>query len=288
MIKINKKRILTFVLGSFIVILGAVHLMAYSMTMNDNKIIKTFSKKGISVTVDHLDIMNRKVRVVATEAKAEDSTLIVFVHGAPGSWDAFKKYMLDSAFLSRGRLVAYDRPGYGESGKESMTGISDQADVLKQIIEKYKLPTVVVIGHSYGCPIVGNIAARYPELIDKAVMIAPLNDPDNEPIFWVSYFAKWKTTKWLLPKDMQNAGDEKFSHAEELEKMKHLWAQLKVPTLHIHGSKDMLAPSDPNIAWSKNKLPQDILRLEVCEGEGHLVLWQAFYRTSGLILDFIK
>ena len=286
--KIKRKTLLTIILATFIIVLGEVHLMAYSMTMNDDKIKSSFAKKGITVSIDHMNISNRTVRVVATKARTEDSTLIVFVHGAPGSWDTFKMYMQDSAFLARGQLLAYDRPGYGESGKKSMTDISEQADVLKHIIEQYELPHVVVIGHSYGGPIVGNIAARFPELIDKAVMIAPLNDPENEPIFWVSHFAKWKATKWLLPKNMQNAGDEKFSHAAELEKMKNLWAELKVPTMHIHGSKDMLAPSEPNIAWSKNELPQELLRLEVLKDEGHLVLWQAFYRTSGLILDFIE
>lgn len=256
--------------------------------MNDDEIIDTFAKKGISVSVDHLDIAGRTIRTVATEPKEGDSTLIVFAHGAPGSWDAFEMYLMDSTYRAKGRLVAYDRPGYGESGKQWMNSISEQADVLKDILEQYKLPHVVIVGHSYGGPIVGNAAARYPDLIDKAVMIAPLNDPNNEPIFWVSYLAKWKATKWVLPKGMQNAGHEKFSHAGELAKMQELWSELMVPILHIHGASDMLAPSDPNIAWSRNKIPADVLQLEILQGEGHLVLWQDFYGVQRLILEFME
>ena len=281
---LRKKKLLIFLAVLFLVGTCA-NLM--SNTKDDNKIIKSFAEKGVAVSVDYLALDDRDVRIVATTPRNTDSTLIVFVHGAPGSWDAYEKYMLDSSFLAQGRLVSYDRPGYGESGKKSMTSISEQADVVKQIIEKYRLPKVIVIGHSYGGPITGNIACRYPDIIDYAVMIAPLNDPENEPIFWVSHFAKWKATKWILPKGMQNAGDEKFSHAEELDKMKHLWSELKVPMLHIHGDSDMLAPSEPNIAWSENELPQEILQLEVMEGEGHLVLWQAFPKVKKLILDFI-
>jgi len=286
--KITRKRLLAFVLGILLVALGGVHLMAYSMMINDDKIKNDFAKKGITVSVHHHKIASRSVRVVATAAKNTDSTLIVFVHGAPGSWSAFKKYMQDSTFLEKGRLVAYDRPGYGKSGKESITNISLQGDILKEIVELYKLPKVVIVGHSYGGPIVGNIAARYPKLIDQAVMISPLNDPESEPIFWFSYFAKWKLTKWLLPNGFQVAGDEKFSHAEELKAMEHLWKNLQIPTLHIHGSKDGLAPYEQNIAWSKNEIPQNVLQMEICEGEGHLVIWQAFHKVKRLILDFIS
>lgn len=271
-----------------LLVMGGLHLMAYSMDTADDKIVKAFAKKGITVDVEYVTISDRVVRVIATAPRASDSTLIVFVHGAPGSWDAFEKYMVDSAFLASGRLVAYDRPGYGRSGKKSMTDITEQSDVLKQIIDRYRLPHVVVVGHSYGGPIVGNIAARYPEIIDRAVMIAPVNDPLNEPIFWFMHFSHWRATKWLLPNPFQVAGDEKFSHASELAQMQDLWASIKVPILHIHGAKDGLAPSAPNIAWSKNEIPAEVLTLEVLEGEGHLVLWQAFYKVSGLILRFIE
>ena len=282
------KRLLTGLIGLLLITVGGVHLMAYSMESGDQKIVELFAKEGVKVSVDHLVAEGRSVRVVATDPKLTDSTLIVFVHGAPGSWDAYKKYMLDTVLLQKARLVAYDRPGYGGSGAESMIDISEQADILKHVIEQYRLPHVVVVGHSYGGPIVGNIAARYPHLIDRAVMIAPLNDPENEPIFWFSHIARWKATKWLLPNGVKVAGEEKFSHAAELAKMQDLWSELTVPILHIHGDKDGLAPSLPNIAWSQKHIPADVLRLEVLAGEGHLVLWQAYYRVSGLILDFIQ
>src|SRR4051812_3092391 len=40
---------------------------------------------------------------------------LLFIHGSPGSWTAFKPYLKDTALLKRYRLVAIDRPGFGYS-----------------------------------------------------------------------------------------------------------------------------------------------------------------------------
>ena len=53
----------------------------------------------------------------------------------------------------------------------------------------------------------------YPELIDKAIVIAPLLNPEHEPIFWFSYFAKWRMKRWLLTDDLIVSETDKFEHA---------------------------------------------------------------------------
>src|SRR4030095_2076296 len=50
------------------------------------------------------------------ETGSDTNQLVLFVHGAPGSWDAFMKYLGDTALMHRAHLVSVDRPGYGKSG----------------------------------------------------------------------------------------------------------------------------------------------------------------------------
>lgn len=250
--------------------------------------VELYSKKDSSIKTLIHNYKKTEIKVVEQVSNSSSDLLIIFVHGAPGDHKAFRHYMNDPQLKKLAKMVSYDRPGYGKSSQIPMTNISDQADVLHSIVKSYNYPNVMIIGHSYGGPIVANALARYPDDIQKAIMIAPLNDPYSEPIFWFSHLARWKLTKWMLPHGMKRAGDEKFSHAKELEKMAHLWSVIKNPILHIHGVNDKLAPTDPNIKWSKTMIPTSVLRIEVVEDEGHLIIWQGFKKVRSLIKSMIE
>jgi len=284
--KIGRRLAIGFVL-LVLVAIGAVHAMGHFMSYTDVQIRESFADKDTSVRVFMHDADGIQVRVVEELGGTTDSLLIVFVHGAPGDHSAFKFYMEDPKMQSLGKLVSYDRPGYGKSSRQAMTSIDQQADVLHSIVEHYNLPKVLVIGHSYGGPIVANALDRYSDSIVGAIMIAPLIDPYNEPIFWFSYLAKWKLTKWLLPNSMKVAGREKFSHAAELEKMEDIWQSMTSPILHIHGANDVLAPAEHNIAWSRKYVDNTSLSLEVVEDEGHLIIWQGYAKVRDLIKEFV-
>src|SRR6476620_10811132 len=49
------------------------------------------------------------------ETGKKDATTLFFVHGSPGSWDAYKDYLKDSLLLSKYRMIAIDRIGFGHS-----------------------------------------------------------------------------------------------------------------------------------------------------------------------------
>lgn len=256
----------------------------YSVAKSDQEIIAELNENSISsYQINYDSVQGRTVRVVVEDLTEDDSTLIIFVHGAPGKWSSFKQYLKDSTLLSNARLLAYDRPGYGASGKTAMTSIVDQSNVLLDIIRKYRLPKVILVGHSYGGPVVGVSAMLEPELVSLSMMISPLNDPDNEPIFWLSYFAKWKATKWFLPQSVVTAGAEKFSHADSLDEVRHLWPNIRKKIVHIHGDLDILAPAEENISFSKANIPAAFLDLRVVENENHVI----HFLRSRLIRDMI-
>ena len=217
----------------FVIIVG-LHVIDKWMYSEDAEIVEMFEGSGTEVSVDRKKTQAGNIRVVVEQVEEGDSTLIIFVHGAPGAFDAFKMYMLDDAMAKQGQLISYDRPGYSR-GTKSTASVTEQAEVLMSIVREYKLPEIVLVGHSYGGPIVAKCLSKYPMEVDKAVMIAPVNDPDHEPMFWFSYFSKWKFSKWLLPNSFQVAGDEKFAHAQELKLMKSYKITILVSgELNIH------------------------------------------------------
>jgi len=239
---------------------------------SDKKTLKEFEEAGVAVKIDYFQTSShaKKVRVVTTGM--EKDTTILFIHGAPGSSDAFYSYLKDSVLLERAKLISIDRPGYGYSdfGK-SLTSIEAQAQVVREICDAYNLKNIILVGHSFGGP----IAAYVPTISDKidgVVMLAPAIDPDNEKIFWIANFARWKITKWMVPRSLAVAGDEKFSHSEELRKIRDAWGDVKIPVVHIHGEKDAIVPY-ANLAFATKEFDDTYYRSISLPEENHFIPW---------------
>jgi pimeloyl-ACP methyl ester carboxylesterase len=45
--------------------------------------------------------------------------MVVFVHGSPGSWDAFIGFFKDSLLVGKARLISVDRPASANRTWES-------------------------------------------------------------------------------------------------------------------------------------------------------------------------
>ena len=273
------KNILWLVLALAISAVILLHIGSYYIQYDDNDILSELPEADIN----YYDFNKTSVRSIYLDRQSD--TVLIFIHGAPGSFDSFLQYLKDSNF-SKYYLLAYDRPGYGGSSSSPMPSIMDQSNILLNIINEYASDHIVLISHSYGGPIAG-YAAALNKIIDKVVMIAPLLDPKNEPIFWFSYFGKWSWTSWALTSDLRTCGIEKFDHAHSLKEIEPYWKQIKCPILHIHGGKDGLAPPVYNTEYSTLMIDSNYLDLQYYPNEGHLILWENFELTKKAILNFI-
>lgn len=280
------KRVLLGLLILLLLVIIVVNVGIKTMRFTDLEAEAYFEERGFEGRIDTININGRDVKIVSDMPEESDSILLIFVHGAPGTWDAFKEYVTDEDLNSRGRIVSIDRPGYGGSGHRAMPSISEQSEIVKEIIRRFELKRNILIGHSYGGPIVASAGLDLDA--DAVIMIAPLVDPDNEPLFWYSYFSYWKLTSWLLPSELVVAGSEKFAHAKELEKMEDKWQEAKGQFVHIHGLEDALAPGKENLAFSNRQIPKQNLRTVVYDDKGHLVIWTDYDLMKQEILRAIN
>ena len=76
-----------------------------------------FEENNTPVSINDIVTPNGTLQTVITNNhfNSDNSILVCFIHGAPGSGMDFKKYMIDSNLLSHARLMIVDRPGYGNS-----------------------------------------------------------------------------------------------------------------------------------------------------------------------------
>ena len=120
------------------------------------------------------------------EVGDRSSPLVLFVHGSPGSWDAFIHFLADADLEKRCHIVSVDRPGFGSSERgRHQYDLQKQASALKPILETNASGTpALLVGHSFGGPVIARFAMDYPDLVGGLILIAASIDPELETVKW--------------------------------------------------------------------------------------------------------
>jgi len=270
------------------VVIAGSHILDGIMQYDDHQVKEFFRTAGMTPEIHYLDAEGNSVRVIRA-GKGEKDVCILFSHGAPGSWDAFKDYMVDGRILDMTDVISYDRPGYGGSSLgNAVTSLDAQAGVVQAIRDEYGYRQYILVSHSYGGPVMTWNAIDHPEGVAGNILIAPAIDPYTEKFFWFSGLSYWGWSRWLWPMSFQVAGDEKYTHPYELQKLEQKMEGLLVPTLLIHSLDDAIAPADGNIAFLQEHVADSLLSSEILEDKGHLVVWTDRELVTDLILAFIE
>ncbi len=255
---------------------------------SDSQVKARFNKSGTPHEIIYSNIFDRKIRYIKSGENSEN--LVVFVHGAPGSSQDNYHFLEDSVLRNKTSMIAIDRPGYGysEFGR-SEKSIKRQADIIYELIKNLDsdYENIVFVGHSFGGPIAGILGAENDSIIDKIIMLAPMNDPDLEIIFWISYLAKWPPFRWVTPTAWRVASDEKFSHVKALMEIKGLWKEINTDITHVHGTNDILVPYE-NVYFSEKHIPAEHLEIIRLEGANHFLPWSHTELVKDLILKSLK
>lgn len=116
-------------------------------------------------------LVNR-TRIYAREEGARTGQLCLLVHGWSSSWYAVSPLL--PLLGRRFRCVAVDLPGYGNSQRlAGRTTIMRYVDLLARLAQDLTDSPAVVVGHSMGGMIGITMALRYPQLVDRLVLLAP-------------------------------------------------------------------------------------------------------------------
>jgi len=83
-------------------------------------------------------------------------------------WSLHEQFYVSQGF----NVLSIDLPGHGNSEGPSLKSIEEISDWVKQLINKVNISKINFIGHSQGCLVGIDFASRYPNLIDKLVLVA--------------------------------------------------------------------------------------------------------------------
>ncbi len=245
-------------------------------------------KGQIDVAFGSYEVEGRTIHY--TQSGAEGQPLVLMVHGSPGSSDAMLDYLADSSLTHRALVVTVDRPGFGYSdfGKTERS-LEKQSQQLLPLLEKCRASgnKAILVGHSYGGPLIARMAMDFPELVDGLVIVAGSIDPTLEPEYWWARPLDWWVFRWMAPGAFRVSNQEIIPLKGQLEEMLPLWANITCPVTVLQGTKDnLVAPENADFA---KKMITNSRRLEVdkLEGDDHFIMWSKEPLIAQKILEML-
>lgn len=216
-------------------------------------------------------VAGRTIQAVVAGRPARPKVL--FIHGSPGSWDAFAS-MLDRPELNeRATLVFADRPGYGGSGAgRPERSLTRQAEAMNALLDLDD-PTqpAIVVGHSYGGPVAGVMAMGGDPRIAAAVLVAGSVDPKLEQTLWIQWIADAWAFRWMVPQSLDVCNQEILALKTELTAVEERWSTIRIPVTVLQGLDDELVPPG-NADFLAARLPN--AKVERIPDLGHFIPWQ--------------
>jgi pimeloyl-ACP methyl ester carboxylesterase len=115
------------------------------------------------------------VTMALTETAGPGDRVFVLVHGIGMGRAVFDD--LAAALAARGRVLAFDLPGFGDSPEPGTAmSLETTAAVVADAVAQQVPDGAIWVGHSMGTQIVAEAAVQRPELVRALVLIAPTVD----------------------------------------------------------------------------------------------------------------
>lgn len=249
------------------------HYQFFKLRRSDKQLSRAFRKSTIKPSVHYYVHNNRSMRFVEL---GQDSSkpVIIFCHGSPSSLSMFDIFLKDRDLLNHAQLVSVDRPGYGFSGFGKVEpSIHKQAEHLGPLIERYTGRKIILVGSSYGGPVVARLGMLYPEAIQGLVFISASLAPGREKVYRVSHWMKRKWLGWMFPRVLRTATIEKLYHETALREIEPDWEKIRSEVVLFHGTADALIYPD-NATYARNKLSAaKRVELRFVDAVGHTIVY---------------
>jgi pimeloyl-ACP methyl ester carboxylesterase len=204
-------------------------------------------------------------REVASMVMREgEGTRVVLVHGAPADAGSWRRLVRSQGEMLEGlEVIAVDRLGYGNSTRGAETSLEAQAAGLAPVMRE----GCVLVGHSYGGPVVLRAAADYPEMVGGVVLVAGACDPWMQDAVWARQAGD--AAGVLLPEAWRTANLELLALTDENRAMAAVLDRVRCPVVVVHGTWDPVCPHDGTVGYLEEALVNADVRVVSLARAGH-------------------
>jgi pimeloyl-ACP methyl ester carboxylesterase len=251
--------------------------------ISDSKAITKFANDGVTLAMQTITVNGFQIHFAKTGN--ESFPTLFFVHGSPGSWDAFSVYMKDPDLLAKYRMISVDRPGFGYSQFGDAQNLTNQSLLISPLL-KYidnKKP-IYIIGHSLGGPMAIKLAADNPNTFKGIVLLAASVDPAEEaPEKWRGVFANNFLSN-LLPGAFKPSNQEIWYLKKDLLALAKQFANITCKVWILHGDKDKFVPVANAAYAAKMLVNASAVQTTILKGAPHFIPWKPWYKDVKAVL----
>ena len=115
-------------------------------------------------------------------------TALVFVHGNSGDALMWSRQLADSTLQAAHRLVAFDLPGHGGSGRATDYGMQSLASFIPAVVAGLGITRYVLVGISYGTCLIGEAAPHLPGCVGIVAVSPNITSNTVHPGVWLNPF----------------------------------------------------------------------------------------------------
>ena len=217
----------------------------------------------------------RTVHYVELKQEEPPRPLVIFVHGSPGLWRSWVRYLNDPDLQSRVNMIALDRPGFGGSGSGHIErGFVRQSAAMEPLLSHvHANQQVILAGHAYGAALAARMAMMFPDKVTDLVLIASPLDPRLQTESWFQYVANWPPITRLLPEEIVVFNREYLGLEQALTEMQPLWPKVTQRVSLLLGEQDEEVPIE-TADFAKRVLTQArSLNIVRVPNMNHFIAW---------------
>ena len=211
-------------------------------------------------------------------------------------------------YASQGlNVLSIDIPGHRSSEGTSLKSIEEISDWVTQLLKKLNISKINFIGHSQGCLVGIDFASRYPNQIDKLVLVAgSYKLPVNQDLIDLAEAGDEKSV--LLMMKWGYEGSKAFIGGNPVKKIinssreireilavdlnacnnykggKESLKKINCPTLCIFGDLDKMVPLEVGnkmAAMIKNS------KKKIINNCGHMIIFEKAFEMRKLVKEFL-
>ena len=236
----------------------------------------------------------------------KEKSSILLMHGSGLThivWSLHEQFYASQGF----NVLSVDLPGHGNSEGPSLKSIEEISDWVKSIMNVLSIKKLIIIGHSQGCLVGIDFAARYSKLINCLVLVAGFYKmPVNQDL--INYAEAGDEKAVLLMMKWGYEGSKAFIGGNPVKKIinssreirevlavdlnacknykdgKESLEKINCPTLCIFGDLDKMVPLEVG-----NKMASTIKnsKKKIINNCGHMIIFEKAFEMRKIVKEFL-
>jgi len=249
----------------------------------DDQAKKEFRDLGIVLTTSTIRVQNFHLHFA--QVGADTMPTLFFVHGSPGSWNVFKRYLQDTELLRQYRMISVDRPGFGYSEFGNAKNLEEQSAIISHLLASIQNgKPIFLIGHSLGGPLIVKLYIDNPGIVSGLIILAGSLDPNAEKSEWWRPILYKTPLNYFVPGAWRPSNEELWYLKKDLKRLDQYLEEVTCAVWLVHGTKDDLVPFS-NVTYAKRKfIHAEKVDVEVLPNANHFIPWTHFEEIKKLLL----